>query len=111
MSAEQKILREDERLKVMCRGSEEHDFLINEDGEWISYLLQHGLLKQFSRSSPRDVEGGIYNANPSLHSHLSLKEISFEYVTRFLAQARNTELEEEVSYFIDKYNRERGLIE
>jgi hypothetical protein len=110
MNAEQRMLKEDEKLKILERDIEEHDFLIKDGDEWAYYLLQHGLLKQFSKGTPKEVEQWIYNSNPSLYNKLLKKDISFEYVTRFLAQARISELEKEVDYFIDESNRVKGLI-
>ena len=114
MSEDQRILYEDDSLKVTYRNSEEHEFLINEgtdQKEWVPYILYRGFLKEFSRNSPEYVQRKIYNANPFLWDHLSRKNISSEKIVRVLAQSRINELEEEVSYFIDQYNRAKELIE
>jgi len=112
MSTEQRILYKDNLLKIVCRDSEEHEGLINEgDGYWVSYILQRGLLKEFSIDSPGNVQRKLYNATPFLLDSLNRKDISSEKITRIFAQARINELEEEVSYFIDNYNRAEGLIE
>ena len=112
METEQKVLYEDNLLKIVCRGIEEHEVLINEgNGDWVPYILQRGLLKEFSRNPPEKVQRGIYNASPLLWDHLNRRKISLERITRIFTQARNTELEEEVSYFINECNRAKGLIE
>lgn len=93
------------------RSPEEHELFIDEEGEFVSFILPRGYVKEYSRKTSDEIWKNLFSTNQNLAAYLIDRDISWERFARVLSHTRINELEDEVSYFIEEYNRSKELIE
>ncbi|MBI2628938.1 hypothetical protein HYW74_02555 [Candidatus Pacearchaeota archaeon] len=121
METQRGVLYEDDRLKVTYLHSpepgeqakiisaEDHELWIKLDGnEWGNYIIPRGILDEIATTKGLKKIERIFNTfNPDLMHHLRNQRLTTADVALAMAQAKISELEYKVDYFIDEARRAR----